>query len=138
MSQLWIRAAAGQIINKHRYHGAMTGHEQGPFYHGTARELRPGEDQIEPGHDSLYGSSDHAHMTTNYDSATEYADNQLAMAGKGYARVYEVHPTGDYERDPQDIKGGYRSRHPLTIRREVDRWQHDADMADLFGDDEEG
>jgi len=94
------------------------------YYHGTNRDLKPG-DMIEPGHEQVWeGSSPHhVYMTPDHDLAHMYAETAAAMKEHGSPRVYTVEPTGPHEDDPEfgrddDATEGlesYRSAHPLRV-----------------------
>lgn len=103
--------------------------DEGPFYHGTKADLKPG-DLLEPSFHSNYGERKQAnfvYMTGTMDAATWGAE--LAI-GEGPGRIYVVEPTGDFENDPNltDKKfpgnptRSYRTRHPLRVVGEVLDW----------------
>jgi hypothetical protein len=100
------------------------------FYHGTRADLRQG-DLIGPGYSSNFGQRKQASWV--YFAATLEAaiwGAELAQ-GEGRERIYVVEPTGDYVDDPNltDKKfpgnrtKSYRSRQPLRIVGEIERWQ---------------
>lgn len=103
----------------------------GPFYHGTAVELRVG-DLLVPGYASNYQSgriSNHVYFSTTVASLAA----QMAVAltgGAGRGHVYIVEPTGPFEDDPnvtnKRFRGNptksYRTRHALRIVGEVHQW----------------
>jgi rifampin ADP-ribosylating transferase len=103
----------------------------GPFYHGTAAELKTG-DLVVPGFASNYQKgriSNHVYFSTTVASlAAQMATALLGVQGRGH--VYIVEPTGPFEDDPnvtnKRFRGNptksYRSRHPLRIIAEVDKW----------------
>lgn len=103
--------------------------DDGPFYHGTRAELRPGA-LLEPGHPSNYRPEilmNHIYFTALKDGAGLAAE----IAGvHGSPHVYLVKPTGSFENDPNvtDKKfpgnptRSYRSGSPLRIIREVHDW----------------
>lgn len=104
--------------------------EQGPFYHGTKAELRPG-DLLTAGFPSNYRPEilmNHIYFTALRDGAGLAAE---LAAGDGPPRVYLVEPTGEFEDDPNvtDKKfpgnptRSYRSREPLRVIAEVDDWR---------------
>lgn len=104
--------------------------DEGPFYHGTKADLKPG-DLIAPKFNSNYGARKEAnfvYMTATLDAATWGAE--LAV-GDGPGRIYIVEPTGDFENDPNltDKKfpgnptRSYRTRQPLLITGEVLVWK---------------
>lgn len=103
----------------------------GPFYHGTAAELKPG-DLLVPGFASNYQKgriSNNIYFSSTVASLA--AQMAAALAGiEGRGHVYIVEPTGPFEDDPNvtnkrfpgNPTKSYRSRHPLCIIREVDDW----------------
>jgi rifampin ADP-ribosylating transferase len=104
----------------------------GPFYHGTAAELRPG-DLLVPGFESNYQKgriSNHIYFTSMVASLA--AQVAAALAGsEGRGHVYLVEPTGPFEDDPnvtnKRFRGNptksYRSKHALRVVREVEDWE---------------
>jgi rifampin ADP-ribosylating transferase len=104
----------------------------GPFYHGTAAELEPG-DLLVPGFGSNYEKgriSNHVYFSTMVASlAAQMAAALTGVQGRGH--VYIVEPTGPFEDDPnvtnKRFRGNptksYRSRHPLRIVAELDDWE---------------
>ena len=104
--------------------------EEGPFYHGTKADLKPG-DSLRPHHISNYRrreESNYVYMTATIDAAVWGAE--LAV-GDGRGRIYQVEPTGDFENDPNltDKKfpgnptRSYRTKAPLKIMGEVFDWK---------------
>ena len=81
-------------------HGPPT---PGPFFHGTAAKLRPG-DLLTAGFRSNYRSTvimNHVYFTALPDGAGLAAELAVELlGGTGVPRVYEVEPTGAYEDDP--------------------------------------
>lgn len=103
--------------------------DEGPFYHGTKAELRPG-DLLTAGFRSNYRPEvvmNHIYFTALKDGAGLAAE---LASGDGVPRVYIVEPTGEFENDPNvtDKKfpgnptRSYRSREPLRIVAEVTDW----------------
>lgn len=103
--------------------------DDGPFYHGTKADLRPG-DLLEPGRSSNFGRRDRAafvYLTATLDAATWGAE--LAV-GEAPGRIYVVVPTGSFEDDPnltdQRFPGNptrsYRTREALRVVSEVSDW----------------
>lgn len=100
------------------------------FYHGTRADLAVG-DLLGPGRASNYGTEKPLSWIY-FSAALESAiwGCELA-AGDGRERIYIVEPTGDWYDDPNltDKKfpgnptRSYRSRSPLRIVGEVDRWE---------------
>ena len=103
---------------------------QGLFYHGTRANLKAG-DLLTPGFASNYGQHNAAswiYLTATLDAAIWGAE---LAAGEGRERIYIVEPTGEIFDDPNltDKKypgnptGSYRSRAPLLVTGEVEKWQ---------------
>jgi rifampin ADP-ribosyltransferase len=103
--------------------------DEGPFYHGTKADLRPG-DLLTPGFRSNYRPEvvmNHIYFTALPNGAGLAAE---LAPGAAEPRVYLVEPTGPFEDDPNvtDKKfpgnptRSYRSNAPLRIIREVDDW----------------
>jgi len=103
---------------------------EGPFYHGTRADLRPG-DTLVPGRRSNFREG----MTSSwiYFAATLEAaiwGAELA-AGEGRPRIYIIEPTGPFVDDPNltdkrfpgNPTKSYRSQEPLRIIGEVEEWQ---------------
>lgn len=107
----------------------------GPFYHGTAAVLRPG-DLLVPGFASNYQKgriSNNVYFSCTVASLA--AQMAAALAGiEGRGHVYVVEPTGPFEDDPNvtnkrypgNPTKSYRSRHALRIVREVEDWEEHA------------
>ena len=104
----------------------------GPFYHGTAAVLKPG-DLLVPGFESNYQKgriSNHIYFSCTVASlAAQVAAALQGIEGRGH--VYEVAPTGPFEDDPNvtnkrfpgNPTQSYRSRHALRVIREVEGWE---------------
>jgi tetratricopeptide (TPR) repeat protein len=103
--------------------------DNGPFYHGTKADLRPG-DLLIAGHGSNYQPElimNHIYFTALVNGAGLAAE--LAK-GEGRPRVYIVEPAGSFENDPnvtdQKFPGNptrsYRTREPLKIVGEAADW----------------
>lgn len=100
-----------------------------PFYHGTRADLAVG-DLLAPGFGSNYQAQalSWIYFSATLDAATWGCE--LAQ-GDGRERIYIVEPTGAFEDDPNltDKKfpgnptSSYRSRFPLRIVGEVERWE---------------
>ena len=100
-----------------------------PFYHGTRADLCAG-DLLSPGF-----TSNHAERRLSFiyfSARLESAVWGCELAkGAGRERIYIVEPTGAFEDDPNltDKKfpgnptASYRSRDPLRILGEVERWE---------------
>lgn len=104
--------------------------DDGPFYHGTKADLKPG-DLLEPSFSSNYGERKKAnfvYLTATLDAAIWGAE---LAAGDKPGRIYQVEPTGAFENDPNltDKKfpgnptRSYRTRQPLRVVAEVLDWQ---------------
>jgi hypothetical protein len=107
--------------------------DDGPFFHGTVADLRPGE-LLTAGHPSNYRPEivmNHIYFTALVDGAGLAAEIAAELAhGDPAPRVYCVEPTGPFENDPNvtDKKfpgnptRSYRSRAPLRLLGEVTEW----------------
>jgi rifampin ADP-ribosylating transferase len=105
-----------------------------PYYHGTRADLAAG-DLIGPGFASNYGRQKPAswvYFSGTLDAAIwgcELAQGPDGEEARG--RIYIVEPSGEFVDDPNltDAKfpgnptKSYRSRHPLRVVGEVERWQ---------------
>lgn len=128
------------------------------FYHGTTRHFRPGDlispaSQV-PGSERTgsydESSPDHVYLTRDPGRAAEYAgmrdDPEPESPRDDRYSVYQVEPTGEFERDPQhattaagyDVEPNYRSTSPVkVIRRLPYTHQQIASAAiDPWGDDD--
>ncbi|MEI5583817.1 MULTISPECIES: NAD(+)--rifampin ADP-ribosyltransferase [unclassified Agromyces] len=103
--------------------------DDGPFYHGTKADVRPG-DLLTPGFRSNYRPEivmNHIYFTATRDGAGLAAE---LASGDAPPRVYLVEPTGPFEDDPNvtDKKfpgnptRSYRSASPLRVVGEVTDW----------------
>lgn len=103
--------------------------DDGPFFHGTKAELRPG-DLLTAGFRSNYRPEivmNHIYFTAVADGAGLAAE---LAPGDREPRVYEVEVTGEFEDDPNvtDKKfpgnptRSYRSSAPLRVIREAHGW----------------
>ncbi|SDS70584.1 NAD(+)--rifampin ADP-ribosyltransferase [Microlunatus soli] len=103
--------------------------DEGPFFHGTKAELKPG-DLLTPGFRSNYRPEivmNHIYFTALRDGAGLAAE---IAAVDTEPHVYEVEPTGPFENDPNvtDKKfpgnptRSYRSAAPLRVVREITDW----------------
>jgi rifampin ADP-ribosylating transferase len=107
--------------------------DDGPFFHGTVADLRPGE-LLTAGRPSNYRPEivmNHIYFTARIDGAGLAAEIAAELAGgDAVPRVYQVEPTGAFEDDPNvtDKKfpgnptRSYRSDAPLRIVGEVTGW----------------
>lgn len=104
--------------------------DEGPFFHGTKAELRPG-DLLTAGFSSNYRPEivmNHIYFTALRDGAGLAAE--IAALDGATPHVYEVEPTGPFENDPNvtDKKfpgnptRSFRSTAPLRVVREVTDW----------------
>ncbi|MFK3835403.1 NAD(+)--rifampin ADP-ribosyltransferase [Microbacterium sp. NPDC087868] len=110
--------------------------DDGPFFHGTKADLRPG-DLLTAGFPSNYRPEivmNHIYFTAMPNGAGLAAE---LAPGDRAPRVYEVEPTGEFENDPNvtDKKfpgnptRSYRSAAGLRVVREVDDWVRSAPEA---------
>jgi rifampin ADP-ribosylating transferase len=110
------------------------GRVSGPFFHGTAADLRPG-DEVRPGRTSNFHKGrvmNHVYFAAAMETAVWGAElaSALAAGGDRRGRIYVVEPTGPFEDDPNvtDRKfpgnptRSFRSRHPLRVVDEVADW----------------
>lgn len=107
--------------------------DEGPFFHGTVADLRPGE-LLMAGRPSNYRPEilmNHIYFTALVDGAGLAAEIAAELAqGDPVPRVYCIEPTGPFENDPNvtDKKfpgnptRSYRSRAPLRVLGEVADW----------------
>ncbi len=107
--------------------------DEGPFFHGTVADVRPGEFLI-AGRPSNYRPEilmNHIYFTALVDVAGLAAELAAELAqGESVPRVYSVAPIGPFENDPNvtDKKfpgnptRSYRSRAPLRVLGEVTDW----------------
>ena len=102
----------------------------GQFFHGTRADLKRG-DLLMPGFTSNYGQrgkSSWIYLTATLDAAIWGAE---LAAGESRERIYIVEPMGEIFDDPNltDKKypgnptRSYRSRAPLMVMGEVEKWQ---------------
>lgn len=115
-------------------------HVRGPFFHGTKVEFAAG-DLLTVGHPSNFHAgriSNHVYFAALMEAAIWGAELAVAYAGHAAeGHVYVVEPTGPFEDDPNvtnkkfpgNVTRSYRTRHPLRVVDEVDRWQpHSAEV----------
>jgi rifampin ADP-ribosylating transferase len=107
--------------------------DDGPFFHGTLADLRPGE-LLTAGHRSNYRPDivmNHVYFTALVAGAGLAAELAAELAqGDAVPRVYSVEPTGPFEDDPNvtDKKfpgnptRSYRTTAPLRILGEIIGW----------------
>ena len=105
--------------------------DDGPFFHGTKAELRPGEN-LTAGFTSNYRPEvvmNLVYFTALCDGAGLAAE--VAALDGSTPHVYEVVPTGPFEDDPNvtdkkfpgNSTRSFRSRAPLRVVREVADWR---------------
>lgn len=109
-------------------------HVVGPFFHGTKTEFAVG-DELVPGHGSNYHQgrvANHVYFAALLEPAIWGAELAVALGGvAGRERIYVVEPTGPFEDDPNvtnkrfpgNVTQSYRTRHPMLIVGEVNRWE---------------
>lgn len=107
--------------------------DDGPFFHGTAATLVPG-DLLTAGFRSNYRPDvvmRHVYFTAMRDGAGLAAELAVELlGGSAAAHVFEVEPTGEFEDDPNvtDKKfpgnptRSFRTTAPLRVIREVTDW----------------
>ncbi len=106
--------------------------DDGPFFHGTAAALGPGE-LLAAGFRSNYRPEvvmNHVYFTALRDGAGLAAELAVELLGGGVPHVYEVRPTGTFEDDPNvtDRKfpgnptRSFRTTAPVRVLREVTDW----------------
>jgi len=108
-------------------------HIEGPFYHGTKSALEAG-DQLAPGYGSNFQDgriSNNIYFAALVETAVWGAELATALAGSSErGHVYIVRPTGPFEDDPNvtnkkypgNITQSYRTRQPLQVVGEVEKW----------------
>ena len=112
-------------------------HIGGPFFHGTKSVLEVGEELV-PGYGSNFQQGrvmNNIYFTALVETAAWGAELATALAGSGErGHIYVVEPLGPFEDDPNvtnkrfpgNVTESYRTRHPLRVVGEVDRWEgHD-------------
>jgi rifampin ADP-ribosylating transferase len=109
-------------------------HIAGPFYHGTKAVLDVGEDLV-PGYGSNFQQgrvSNNIYFSALVETAAWGAELATALAGSAErGHIYVVQPLGPFEDDPNvtnkrfpgNPTESYRTRHPLRVVGEVDRWE---------------
>lgn len=107
--------------------------DAGPFFHGTAAALQPG-DLLTAGFRSNYRPDivmNHVYFTALRDGAGLGAELAVELlGGNGVPHVYEVEPTGAFENDPNvtdkrfpgNPTRSFRTTAPLRVVREVTDW----------------
>lgn len=106
---------------------------EGPFYHGTKSELKPG-DELTPGFGSNFQDdrvSKNIYFSARVDTAAWGAQLATALAGvEGRGRIYIVEPLGPFEDDPNvtnkrfpgNPTRSYRTRDALRVVAELEEW----------------
>ncbi|MGB7961948.1 MAG: NAD(+)--rifampin ADP-ribosyltransferase [Propionicimonas sp.] len=115
-------------------------HIDGPFYHGTKSSLEVGTELV-AGYDSNFQDgrvSSNIYFTALVETAAWGAELATALAGSGErGHLYVVEPLGPFEDDPNvtnkrfpgNPTQSYRTRQPLRIVAELERWQgHDPEL----------
>lgn len=109
-------------------------HVVGPFFHGTAADLRIGE-RLVAGRPSNYHAdraANHVYFAGLLETAIWGAELATALAGhRRRGRIYVVEPTGPFEDDPNvtnkrfpgNVTRSYRTRDPVRIVDEVSTWE---------------
>lgn len=109
-------------------------HVDGPFFHGTSRALRVG-DELTAGHGSNFHQgrvANHVYFAGLLEPAIWGAELAVALSGDtGRGHIYVVEPTGPFEDDPNltnkrfpgNVTQSYRTRHPMRIVDEVADWE---------------
>lgn len=100
----------------------------GPAYHGTTAELKPG-DLITPGHGANFdwSSPEHVYFTdeAHYGEAVRQAKHTARRRG-GTPHVYQVEPVGGVDKDPDyAISGGSYRAGQLRVIGEDELWKTD-------------
>ena len=107
--------------------------DDGPFFHGTRAELRPG-DQLTAGHPSNYKPEvimNHVYFTALRDGAGLAAEIAVMLGPEGARpHVYLVEPTGEFENDPNvtdkrfpgNPTRSFRTAAPMVVVEEVTEW----------------
>jgi hypothetical protein len=108
-------------------------HIEGPFYHGTKTPLEAGA-RLVPGYGSNFHQgrvSNNIYFTTLVETAAWGAELATALGGSGErGHIYVVEPMGPFEDDPNvtnkrfpgNPTQSYRTRHPLHVVTELERW----------------
>ncbi len=109
-------------------------HLQGPFFHGTMATFDIG-DLVVPGRLSNYQPgriSNHVYFSSLIEPAVWAAELATALTrSEERGRIYVVKPTGPFEDDPNvtdkrfpgNVTQSYRTRHPMLVIDEVQRWE---------------
>ncbi len=117
-----------------------SGQLEGPFFHGTTAYFAIG-DHIVPGYPSNYHEgrmSNNVYFASLLEPAVWAAELATLLGGsKKQGRIFVVEPTGPFEDDPNvtnkkfpgNVTRSYRTRHPLRVVDEVDKWEgHPAEL----------
>ena len=109
-------------------------HIVGPFYHGTKSVLEV-DDELIPGYASNFHEgrvSNNIYFSARVEIAAWGAQLASALAGSTErGHIYLVEPVGPFEDDPNvtnkkfpgNPTESYRTRNPLRVVRELDRWE---------------
>ena len=116
-------------------------HVDGPFFHGTKTDFAVG-DELVPGRRSNYHdgrAANHVYFAALLEPAIGGAELAVALGGgTARERIFVVEPTGPFEDDPNvtnkklpgNVTQSYRTRHPMRIVAEVERWATVAPVRD--------
>jgi hypothetical protein len=109
-------------------------HVTGPFFHGTDSALAVG-DELVAGCGSNYHHgrvANHVYFAALLEPAIWGAELAVALGPRSCrAHIYVVEPTGPFEDDPNvtnkrfpgNVTRSFRTRHPMRIVGEVERWE---------------
>ncbi len=109
-------------------------HVVGPFFHGTKTDFATG-DELVAGCGSNYHEgrvANHVYFAALLEPAIWGAELAVALGGAtGREHIYIVEPTGPFEDDPNvtnkrfpgNVTQSFRTRHPMRIVNEVERWE---------------
>ncbi len=109
------------------------GHIVGPFFHGTKTALEIG-DLIGPGQPMNHDQdriANHLYFAALLEPAVWGAELAVARRSGDRAHIYVVEPLGPFEDDPNvtnkkfpgNVTQSYRTRHPMRVVDEVERWE---------------
>jgi hypothetical protein len=118
----------GMRIDKDRRDNGFPAHmnpvQLGKYYHGTDKELSPGDEISSPNsrgakmtHSVGQGTGDHTYATVDARMAGHYANS--ASYGTRPGHVYEVEHQGHLEPDPENPREQVRSERPLRVVRRI-------------------
>lgn len=118
MSLLWTAAAAFQLD------GARA-EDHDEWYHISPKYLQRGTELKPPGpHRGNFdeSSGEHVYVTPHRERAEQY-DYMLYEQGHPKRHLYEVHPHGELEEDPNDPES-YRTKDPVEVTYRQDRFRN--------------